>query len=143
MLDYGGGEGLLAELLRASGFPHVETYDPFVPRFAARPSGRFDCITCFEVLEHATDPLRVFAEMNELLTSPGLVLFSTLLQPADMAFRGLSWWYASPRNGHVSLYTDASLRALARPFGFDLASFNESTHVLLRGRPGFASHFLR
>ena len=85
---------------------------------------------------------RVFAELNELLTDPGLVLFSTLLQPADMAFQGLSWWYASPRNGHVSLYTDASLRALAQPFGLDLASFNESTHVLLRGRPGFASHFL-
>ncbi len=92
VLDYGGGEGLLAELLGAAGFPRVETYDPFVPRFAARPTGRFDCIACFEVLEHATDPAGVFAEMSELLADPGLVLFSTLLQPADMAFQGLSWW---------------------------------------------------
>ena len=130
-------------MLRAAGFPHVETYDPFVPRFAARPTGRFDCITCFEVLEHTTNPAQVFAELDELLTEPGLVLFSTLLQPADMAFQGLSWWYASPRNGHVSLYTDASLRALAQPLGLALASFNESIHILLRGLPGFASHFLR
>jgi 2-polyprenyl-6-hydroxyphenyl methylase/3-demethylubiquinone-9 3-methyltransferase len=81
--------------------------------------------------------------MKELLSSPGLVLFSTLLQPADMSFQGLRWWYASPRNGHVSLYTEASLRALAQPLGFELASFNESTHLLLQGRPGFASRFLR
>ena len=142
VLDYGGGEGLLAELLRSAGFSHVETYDPFVPRFAARPSGRFDCIACFEVLEHTTDPAGVFAEMSELLTAPGLILFSTLVQPADMDYQGLGWWYASPRNGHVSLYTDASLRALTRPLSLFLASFNESIHILLRGRPGFARHFL-
>jgi 2-polyprenyl-6-hydroxyphenyl methylase/3-demethylubiquinone-9 3-methyltransferase len=114
-----------------------------VPRFAAKPSGRFDCISCFEVLEHATDPARVFADLSELLAEPGLVLFSTLLQPADMSFQGLSWWYASPRNGHISLYTADSLRALARPHGLTFASFNESVHLLLRGRPGFAQHFFK
>jgi 2-polyprenyl-6-hydroxyphenyl methylase/3-demethylubiquinone-9 3-methyltransferase len=141
VLDYGGGEGKLAELLRASDFPHVETYDPFVPRFAARPTGRFDCISCFEVLEHTTDPAAVFAELDQLLADPGLVMFSTLLQPADMALQGLNWWYASPRNGHVSLYTMASLQNLAQPLGLTLASFNEGFHLLLRGRPGFARHF--
>ena len=143
LLDYGGGEGTLADLLRAAGFPHVESYDPFVPRFAVKPRGRFDCITCFEVLEHTTNPAQVLLELSELLNDPGVVLFSTLLQPADMAFQGLKWWYASPRNGHVSLYTDKSLRTLAEPLGLTLASFNESIHVLLRGRPGFASRFLR
>src|SRR3954452_5999569 len=46
LLDYGGGNGVLAEALRAAGFPHAETYDPFVSRHADRPEGRFDCIAC-------------------------------------------------------------------------------------------------
>ena len=58
LLDYGGGTGLLAEHLRGAGFPHVETYDPFVPEHARRPSGCFDCIVCFEVMEQRPGPVR-------------------------------------------------------------------------------------
>src|SRR5439155_17083264 len=40
ILDYGGGSGRLAELLRAERFAHVDVYDPFVERHAARPEGK-------------------------------------------------------------------------------------------------------
>ena len=106
LLDYGGGNGMLARLLRSAGFAAVEVYDPFVPKYLALPKGPFDCIVSFEVLEHATDPARVISEMSELLTDPGLILFSTLLQPFDIDYQGLNWWYAGPRNGHVSLFRD-------------------------------------
>ncbi len=142
ILDHGGGHGTLAGLLRDAGFPHVETYDPFVASHDARPAGRFDCVLCFEVLEHSIDPARSIAEMNESLTENGLILFSTLLQPADIDRQGLNWWYAAPRNGHVSLYSRASLAKLVRPFGLRFRSFNESFHVLYRDVPAFARHFL-
>ena len=74
ILDYGGGNGKLASLLRESGFPQVETYDPFVPRFAERPPGLFDCVICFEVLEHTTDPSRTLGDMVEFLTDTGLIV---------------------------------------------------------------------
>ncbi len=35
ILDFGGGNGALAESLRAAGFPNPVTYDPFVPRHSA------------------------------------------------------------------------------------------------------------
>jgi 2-polyprenyl-6-hydroxyphenyl methylase/3-demethylubiquinone-9 3-methyltransferase len=143
VLDYGGGNGLLAELLRAAGFAQVDTYDPFVPRYAARPPRRYDCIVCFEVAEHSTDPARTFAEMNDLLMDPGVILFSTLLQPADIDQQGLSWWYAGPRNGHVSLYSRASLKALARPHRFMLGSVDDDSHLLFRTIPDFANSFIR
>jgi 2-polyprenyl-6-hydroxyphenyl methylase/3-demethylubiquinone-9 3-methyltransferase len=143
VLDYGGGNGLLAELLRAAGFAQVDTYDPFVPRYSARPSDRYDCIVSFEVVEHSTDPVRTFAEMNDLLADPGLILFSTALQPADIDRQGLSWWYAAPRNGHVSLYSRASLAALARPHQFTLGSYKENSHVLFRDIPDFAKSLIR
>ncbi len=143
VLDYGGGNGTLGRCLSAAGFSSVTTYDPFVPDHATRPDGRFECVVSFEVLEHSTDPARTFADMNELLADPGLILFSTLLQPEDIDRQGLNWWYAAPRNGHVSLYTRASLAKVVRPFGLKFRSFNESMHVLYREVPDFASHFLR
>jgi 2-polyprenyl-6-hydroxyphenyl methylase/3-demethylubiquinone-9 3-methyltransferase len=143
ILDYGGGEGRLAELLHPAGFPHVDTYDPFVPRHADKPAGRYDCVISFEVLEHSTDPARTLADMIDSVTDPGLILFSTLLQPADIEYIGLHWWYAAPRNGHVSLYSQASLERLVQPFGFGLGSFNDNLHVLIREVPDFARHLVR
>jgi 2-polyprenyl-6-hydroxyphenyl methylase/3-demethylubiquinone-9 3-methyltransferase len=143
ILDYGGGQGILAELLRAEGFSQVDTYDPFVPRYSARPPDRFDCVVSFEVVEHSTDPPRAFADMNDFLTGSGLILFSTLLQPADIDRQGLNWWYAGPRNGHVSLYSRASLEKVVQPFGFKIGSFNENFHVLFREVPDFAKHLIR
>ena len=37
VLDYGGGNGKLAELLREKGFGSVDSYDPFVTGFTTRP----------------------------------------------------------------------------------------------------------
>ena len=108
-----------------------------------RPEGRFDCIVSFEVLEHATDPAHVLAEINDLLEEPGLILFSTLLQPLDIDRLGLNWWYAGPRNGHVSLYSRLSLESLTRPLGLTLRSFSEGLHVAFRGIPAFANRFLQ
>jgi 2-polyprenyl-6-hydroxyphenyl methylase/3-demethylubiquinone-9 3-methyltransferase len=142
VLDYGSGNGLLAELLRAAGFPRAESFDPFVQRHSTLPAGRFDCIVCFEVLEHSTDPASVFANLSDLLIDPGIILFSTLLQPRDIDHQGLNWWYAGPRNGHVSLYTRASLAKVVRPFRFKLGSFNDAFHVLYREVPDFARRLL-
>jgi SAM-dependent methyltransferase len=143
ILDYGGGNGTLAELLCTAGFTQVNTYDPFVPRPADKPAGRFDCVVSFEVVEHSTDPARSFADMNDSLMDAGLILFSTLLQPADIDQQGLNWWYAGPRNGHVSLYSRASLAKVVRPFGLKLRSFSESMHVLYREIPDCARHFIK
>ena len=67
ILDYGGGNGRLAEGLRAAGF-RCESYDPFDPRFAARPDRRFNLITCIETLEHMPDPAAGAGDIASLLT---------------------------------------------------------------------------
>jgi len=143
LLDYGGGSGVLAESLRASGFADTMTYDPFVPRHSTRPSRRFACIVSFEFLEHTTHPTMTIADMNECLADPGLIIFSTLVQPADIDAQGLNWWYAGPRNGHVSLYSKMSLAVLGQRHGFALGSFSDSMHVFFRAVPDFARHFIK
>jgi SAM-dependent methyltransferase len=127
LLDYGGGQGLTARLLRQAGFD-ATSWDPFVEG-GAPPASRFDVITCFEVMEHAPDPAGVAAAIAALLAPGGMVLFSTLLQPADFAAQGLGWWYVGPRNGHVSLYSADSLRRLWAGQGLAFSSFTDGMHA--------------
>jgi 2-polyprenyl-6-hydroxyphenyl methylase/3-demethylubiquinone-9 3-methyltransferase len=143
ILDYGGGSGRLEKFLRAAGFPDVDTYDPFVPGHDIKPTERYECIVSFEVFEHTTDPLGTLTEMNELLTENGLILFSTLVQPNDIDQQELNWWYAGPRNGHVSLYSRQSLGKLGLPFGLHYGWFDDGLHVMVRQVPDFAKSFMK
>ena len=144
VLDYGGGEGLLADILSREGW-RIDTHDPFHSadnRHAEPPAGPYDLITCFEVFEHTTDPKALIDTLTGLLASGGLLLFSTLLQPPDIDETRLNWWYAAPRNGHISLFSKQSLAALCSGAGLTLASFNEGLHVAYRRLPAFAKHLM-
>jgi 2-polyprenyl-6-hydroxyphenyl methylase/3-demethylubiquinone-9 3-methyltransferase len=143
LLDYGGGNGMLARLLAERGFPNVDCYDPHVEQYAQKSPHTYDCIVSFEVFEHTTDPLGLVTALNDLLADPGLVIFSTFLQPPDIDQFGLNWWYAAPRNGHVSLYSRESLVRLTQRFGLQLFSHNQNLHLLVRNPPDFAKHLLQ
>jgi SAM-dependent methyltransferase len=138
ILDYGGGSGLLATRLREQGFT-AATYDPF-SEFCELPAERFDLITCFEVMEHVPFPEKTVAQMVSLMKKPGAILFSTLVQPGNLDQVGLNWWYASPRNGHISLYSRAALALLFEPHGMRVASFSEVIHMAYAEIPAFAGH---
>jgi hypothetical protein len=140
ILDYGGGNGALARQLEEQGF-RAMTYDPF-SEFSARPAGRFNLITCFEVMEHSPFPEKTVSDMSQLLADPGLILFTTLTQPANFDELGLQWWYVGPRNGHVSVYSRQSLAILFEKAGLQLVSFSELVHVAYRQLPAFAAHLL-
>lgn len=138
VLDYGGGAGVLAEQLRAQGFT-VSTYDPF-SRFNQLPAETFDLITCFEVMEHLPHPRKTVATVLSLLRRPGVVVFSTIVQPESFLSMGLNWWYAAPRNGHISLYTKGALARLFEPHGFKCGSFTDALHIAYAEVPAFAVH---
>jgi SAM-dependent methyltransferase len=138
LLDYGGGEGLLAARLRDEGFS-AATYDPF-SSFDKLPTERFNLITCFEVMEHVPSPQSTAAAMVALLKPQGVILFSTLVQPATFDQVGLNWWYASPRNGHISLYSSQALATLFQRHGMKVGSFSDVLHIAYAQIPPFASH---
>lgn len=142
VLDYGGGNGRMAALLREQGFRSATTYDAFSPGFRERPQRRFNLVTCFETLEHMVDPIRGAEDIVDLLDENGLLLFSTLVQPADFNALGLLWPYVGPRNGHVTLHTRQSLARLFGRFGLQTASFDDNIHMAWRTIPDFARHLM-
>lgn len=143
VLDYGGGNDVLGAELRRAGFAAAITYDPFVPEFTQAPEGTFNLVTCFETFEHMPDPMIGVSAIAEKLTDPGLVLFSTLLQPQDIEQLGMNWWYIGPRNGHVSLFSREALTKAWHYYGYQIGSFNSNLHIAYRQLPEFAKHLLK
>lgn len=143
-LDYGGGSGLLAKILGESNWRST-SYDPFVDKsLGVAQLGKFDLVTAFEVFEHVPDVRELMSNLRALLSPSGLVLFSTLLSDGNIhSGQKPSWWYASPRNGHISLFSRNSLAILAQNNGFNFGSFSAGFHVLFTNVPPWADHLVR
>jgi len=140
-LDYGGGNGLTSELLREANWQSI-SYDPFVDReFSLDTIGRFDLITAIEVFEHVPDVCALVRDLSSLLASRGIVLFTTLLSDGHISDgRQIDWWYAAPRNGHISLFSKKSLTILGAKAGLNFGSFSDGLHAYWTHVPTWASH---
>lgn len=143
-LDYGGGKGVLSNLLREANWQSV-SYDPFVDRnIRVDQLGKFDLITAYEVFEHVPDIRELMSNIKSLLLPGGLLLFSTLLSDENIKpNQRITWWYASPRNGHISLFSRKSLLILAKNHGFNFGSYSNGFHAFFTKVPPWADHLIR
>lgn len=143
-LDYGGGDGLLSETLRAEGW-QSSSYDPFVDRVMDLSKlGSFNLITAYEVFEHVPDVRKLMSQITSLLTGDGVVIFSTLTSDGNIGpNQRINWWYASPRNGHISIFSKKSLGILASKYNFIFGSFSSGVHVFFKTVPEWAAHFIK
>jgi SAM-dependent methyltransferase len=139
-LDYGGGNGLLSSKLMSAGW-NSKSYDPFPERNIDISSlGKFNLITAFEVFEHVPDPQLLLENIHHLLDETGLVLFSTLVNDGNIKRQQrLDWWYASPRNGHISLFSKKSLKILGEKYGFHFGSMGTGLHCYYKKFPSWAN----
>lgn len=135
-LDYGGGGGRLSQLMRENGYV-FDSYDPFGVNTTQEVNrGKYNLCSLFEVAEHAVDPIGVLSEIVEMSSRARLgVLVGTQIhdrqrvQPGHLA----NWWYAAPRNGHVSLFSRASLARLAASRSLSYFRLARGLHFLYRG----------
>ena len=145
-LDYGGGNGLLARTLRESNW-NSASYDPLLNKDTDIKSlGTYELITAFEVFEHVPDVHALMSDLRLLLSPGGLILFSTLLLDGHIVpHQRLTWWYASPRNGHISLFSRKSLDTLIRTSEpqWRFGSFSEGFHAIHTNVPPWAEPILR
>lgn len=71
-------------------------------------------------------------------------IISTLLSDGFIApQQRITWWYASPRNGHISLPSKQSLAILAASYGFKLGGFSAGPHATWSTVPPWAGNFIR
>jgi hypothetical protein len=101
--------------LRKLGYRDVESYDPFSS--PDRPTGSFDIVTCFEVIEHTPAPVETLRDMCGYLKHDGCIIVSQTLQPPDILQLRGSWWYLGPRNGHICTFTADAMAYLAQACG--------------------------
>jgi SAM-dependent methyltransferase len=143
-LDYGGGNGLLSNILRKAGW-QSSSYDPFVDRETnIRTLGVFNLITAYEVFEHVPDVIKLIEELKLLLAEDGIVHFTTMLSDGHVKpNERLNWWYAAPRNGHISLFSYHSLNLLLESNGLNLGSFTPGVYVLFKQVPQWAEALMK
>lgn len=141
-LDYGGGNGLLSKCMIESNWQSV-SHDVFVNKETKiNQLGKFDLISAFEVFEHVPDVQQLMSDLSTLLNDEGIVIFTTLVTDGNIRPNNrLNWWYASPRNGHISLFSKKSLAILADKYGFKFGSFSAANHMLFKKLPSWATKF--
>lgn len=142
-LDYGGGDGLFSQVLQSQGWDSV-SWDPFYQTHEDLVGlGKFDLITAFEVFEHVPDVGALITTLNNLLSEDGLILFSTLVSDGVLDTHGrINWWYAAPRNGHISLFTYESLKLLGELVGLQFVTFSKGFHMYCRHVPDEWQHYI-
>jgi 2-polyprenyl-3-methyl-5-hydroxy-6-metoxy-1,4-benzoquinol methylase len=133
-LDVGCSNGVLVELLRARGVDAhgIELSDVPVAEARARglpverssledyrPDAPYDVVTCFDVIEHAIDPVRSLEALHRLLVPGGtLVLTSPNQGSAIRRLMGASWYFYIPEE-HLHYFNPETVRRLLRRTGFD------------------------
>lgn len=103
VLDFGCGSNAFAGAL-----PNAQGYDPYTLPNNPPPSGAYDWITSFGVLEHVPYPRGTTMLWATLLRPGGMVALTTVSTETGIAFR-----YKPPE--HVTYWTEASLRKLLEP----------------------------
>jgi hypothetical protein len=128
VLDFGGGIGVLARMLRDRGF-RTSSHDPLAESVFSIPldqSGHSPVITMIEVLEHLTDPM---GTLRELSLQSSLIFVSTLAQPSH----GITpeWWYLLPDTGqHIFFPSAKSFDIIAKQLGWRYYGNGKNLHVL-------------
>ena len=130
-LDFGGGHGVLARIMRDYGFDfyHYDKYaeNLFARGFEADLSKKYTAITAYENFEHFTTPLE---EIEKLLKITDTIIFSTSLisYPPPLV---KDWWYYAPATGqHISFYSQKTLQVIAEKYNLYLQSNNSDLHIL-------------
>lgn len=140
-LDYGGGNGYLSARLQQHGWDSV-SYDPFVDaELDVHTLGQFNLITVFEVFEHVADVDKLIRNLAQLRSAEGLIVFSTLFSDDHLTPSSrMHWWYAAPRNGHISLFSKKSITIIAQQQQWQFGSFNHNIHLFFSTIPAWAAH---
>ncbi len=131
-LDYAGGYGVFARLMRDAGYNFYRQDDYcaniFTPYFDITDTSikKFDIVTSFEVLEHFNDPIN---EIEKVLSYADTAIFSTEIGPlSNTEFE--NWWYLTVETGqHIAFYSQKSMQLIADKFNKNYYCRGGNIHI--------------
>lgn len=129
-LDYGGGNGLMARLMQEQGFNYT-SWDPMSSSEARPDSKKFNFVSAIEVAEHVPEPSSFFNALDDFLAPDGVCIFTTVTTDTVVGQRLMDWWYVGPLNGHISIFSKASIAHLANQRGLEVRHA-KWLHILYR-----------
>lgn len=114
-LDYGCGPGpVIAQVLHEAGYK-VKLYDPFFCPDESYLCLEFDYIFSCEVFEHFTHPKREIEKLIGVLKPGGRLYIMTRLYDEKSAIPFENWYYRKDPT-HVFIYTESTMRFIAKKF---------------------------
>jgi len=138
LLDFGSGTGHFAAAMKKAGWDitgielNKEAREYSAKNFGIKvigpeeikklPSGSFDCITLWHVLEHLHNPYESLTEIKRLLKHDGVLLVAL---PNNMSFDSIhyrSHWAAYDVPRHLWHFNPVSLSCQAALAGFEIFS---------------------
>ena len=119
LLDFGSGpEPVLVQLINRDYDFDTMNYDIHYQPEKVYIDNIYDVITSTEVIEHLSNPIKVFKLFYDLLDDNGILAIMTLLNNNNTA-SFLKWWYRRDVT-HITFYTLKTMQILADITGFKL-----------------------
>ncbi len=116
-LDFGSGPSpALATVMQDDGY-QVQTWDPYFSPNSEVLSRQYNFITCLEVIEHCSQPLKELKKMASILKPNGLLAIGTLQLDDDAKF--LKWGYRMDPT-HIIFFRPQTLSWCAKELGMEL-----------------------
>lgn len=138
LLDIGSGTGHFAAFMKKSGWNVIgieinerareysvkkSGLDAYPPgKLKSLPSGSFDCVTMWHVLEHLRDPGSTLAEIKRLLSPGGRAIIALPNNISFDNFRYRQFWAAYDVPRHLLHFNPVSFAYTAAQAGFDIVN---------------------
>jgi SAM-dependent methyltransferase len=129
-LDFGEGPyPMLRELFAEDGYSKVQGYDPYYNQNEEVLSGKYDFVTCSEVIEHTKSPIDVLQTINNLLKSNGYLAMSTGVYSEGHDF--LAWQYTHD-DTHINFFTEAAILWVSKTFSLEIKQRAKDLVIFLK-----------
>ena len=131
-LDYAGGYGMLARLMRDYGLNYL-TDDAYTQNIFAKgfeyTNQHISALTCFECFEHLTEPEKDIEKMFSITPN---IFFSTVLLPKEVP-PPKDWEYYGLNHGqHVAFYSEKTLKFIAQKYKVNFYTNGTNIHFFTK-----------